>query len=173
MWTSGDEKKPGTESKAVSKARHLMGTTFISKLMATPSSKEASSRTAVSSHTGPQGRLTPQRLSAPAFCVQDMGPNMGPSTNKQTNKQGKTISGNGFIALKVFWASLLVPRRARHEVGLPAVEADLREAALGGKPAADAPGVVGKAPGAAAVVARQATGFHVQVGDTLAEATNI
>ena len=66
-------------------------------------------------------------------------------------------------------ASLLVPRRARHEVGPPAVETDLREAALGGEPADDAPGVVGKAPGAAAVVARQATGFHVQVGDTLAE----
>ncbi len=84
-----------------------------------------------------------------------------------TNKEKRVI------APVVFGASLPVPRRARHEEGLPAVEADLREAALGGETAADAPGVVGKAPGASAVVARHATGFHVQVGDALAEATNI
>ncbi len=67
-----------------------MGTTFISQLTATPSRKEASSRTAESSHTGPRRSRTLKSLSAPAFCVQDVGPDMVPSTNKQTNNSGTT-----------------------------------------------------------------------------------
>ena len=106
-------KKPGTESKT---ARHLMGITFISQLTATPSCKEVSSWTAESSHTGPHGTWTLQRLSAPAFCVQDVGPDMGPSTNKQTYRQ--TFN---YFGLTLFWCFLSSPlsRRRRRRSRSP------------------------------------------------------
>ena len=45
---------------------------------------EASSRTAESSHSGPQGTWTPQRISASwHFVFKKLGPDVGPSTNKQ------------------------------------------------------------------------------------------
>ena len=88
-WTSVDEKKPGTKSTA---ARHLMGTTFISKLTATLSRNKC--------QIGLQNpAIQDPKTPAPAFCVQDVGSDMGLSINKQKNKQTSVQQTSPFCNL--------------------------------------------------------------------------
>ena len=106
LWTSGDGKNARKKFKGIkaSDGHHF-------HLPANDHSKSQGSViwTAESSHTGPRGSWTHQSLSAPAFCVQDVGPDMGPSINKQTNKH----HSSGFSSFPLYVQEPQVQGRQR------------------------------------------------------------